>query len=760
MAITKKTAAKTTPTRPASTRVTPTDHSAWTTVAKLSLAVAAFLIPLAAGTWTPDRWEIHKTVVLMAAVTIAWLGYFLAQFRRPESPWVWHPLDWLVLTLGLAAIVGTVTSVDWWNSLVGLQGSYSETLPVILGGISIYFLCVRLFRTAADRMIVWAALLVGVGLALLLQLFQLSDISLFPGSLADDKLFSTLANSSLQVSLLAATVATVGLLLWTKAREVWAKVSLVFLVALGWIILLFMSQPVGWAAFALGMIIVVTGQVGRGGTSPRLVIAAVMLAALGMLGQFVQVTKYADIPSTTEVALGQTPSAGTAFNVVSERPVLGTGPGTWFNAFVQYRPLSFNDDPRWGSRYLRSGAEWSQLLATTGVVGLATWIGIIIIAGWEFWRRLQKGYSFTALAGLFIVAMLAVSAALTTWSFTVLILGWFALGLGRAKLSEADRPAPGKKSAMPATGFALTIILAVVVWYPGVNIYASQMASAKAQRQMVALATNADIIQSLERAVRLDSHNLDAGVLLANAYATRIQTDLQADNVTAAQQALSSATAAARAAVTNNPNNPVAYESENNILNGLASYLPNPEVLANDNFAVLRKLEPANPIHDVGYGQTLQVIRARAAADTTTVTSQEKLDSYLQQALAAYNEALRKKPDYLQARYARADVNMTAGNFPAALDDLDNLTTASPSVSVFWTAKGLVLSKMDKLDLAIPAFEQAITINPSDTNAYLAYSQALNDAKKTAEAKAVLERGLIALPADTDLEAALTKLTP
>lgn len=758
MAITKKTVAKKTPTRTVTTRVAPVEHSTWTTVAKLSLAVAAFLIPLAAGTWTPDRWEIHKTVVLLSAVTIAWLGYWLAQFQHPLSPWVWHPLDWLVLTLGSAAVIGTVTSVDWWNSLVGLQGSYSETLPVILGGISIYFLCVRLFRTAADRMIVWAALLAGIGIALLLQLFQLSGISLFSGQLANDKLFSVLANSSLQVSLLAATVATVGLLLWTKAREVWSKFSLVFLVALGWIILLFMSQPVGWAAFALGMIIVVTGQVGRGGTSPRLVIVAVMLAALGMLGQFMEVTKYADVPSTAEIALGQTPAAGTAFNAITERPVLGTGPGTWFNAFVQYRPLSFNSDPRWGSRYLRSGAEWSQLLATTGVVGVAAWIGMLVIAGWEFWRRLRKGYSFTALASLYVVALLAVSAALTTWSFTVLILGWFALGLGRAKLSEADRLVSGKKSAMPATGFALTIILAIVVWYPGASIYDSQMASATAQRQMVALAKDTDIIQTLERAVRLDSHNLDAGILLANAYATKISTDLQADDVNAAKQDLSLATTIARTAVKNNPNNPVAYESENNILNGLASYLPNPEALANANFDTLRKLEPTNPIHDVGYGQTLQVMRARAAADTTTVTSQEKLDGYLQQALVAYNEALRKKPDYLQARYARADVNMTAGNFQAALDDLDTLTAASPTVSVFWSAKGLVLSKMGKLDLAIPAFEQAISTNPSDANAYLSYSQVLTDAKKTAEAKAVLERGLIALPSDADLEAALNKL--
>lgn len=735
--------------------------SAWTTVAKLALAFGAFLIPLAAGTWTPDLWEIHKTVVLLAVITIAWFCYFLGQFRQPAAMWKWHPLDWLVIILGLAAIVGTITSVDWWTSLTGLQGSYSETLPVILGCVSIYVLSARLLRTSGDRMMVWSALLSGIGLALLLQLFQLSGVSFFSGIVAGDQLFSPLANSPLQVALLAAIVATVGLLLWTKAKELWAKMCLAALVTLGWVIVLFMGQTIGWAAFAVGMIVVVISQASSStlNSSPRIVFVAVVLAAAGMLGQFVHITKYADVPPTTEVTLNQSTAAATAFLTLAQRPVLGTGPSTWYNAFVQYRPLSFNSDPRWGSRYLRSGAQWSEILGTTGVLGLTAWIGTILIAGWEFWRRLKKGYSFTALAGLYIVALLAVSAIFTTWSFSLLMVGWFALGLGRAKLAESDREIPGQKSFMPAVGFAVVVILAIAVWYPAVTVYASQVVSAKAQRQMADKAKSADIIHSLDRAVKLDRHNLDASILLANAYALKIQEDLQANDVPTAQADLASSTTTIAAAVKNNPNNPVAYEAENNILNGLAQYLPNPEEQANANFVTLRRLEPANPIHDVGYGQTLQIIRARAAADTSSVASPEKLASYIQQAIAAYNEALRKKPDYLQARYARADANMSGGNYQVALDDLDTLTTTSPSVAVFWMAKGVVLAKLEKLDLATAAFEQSISLDPNNSNVYLAYSEALTAAKKSPEAKAVLDRGLKAIPADPDLTAALEKVT-
>lgn len=744
---------------PKRTAAQPSGFSLWTLTAKIALAVAAFLVPLVVGTWTPDHWEIHKAVVVVAAVTIAWLCYFIGQFKKPDGPWHWHPLDWLVLGLGLTSVMGTVTSVNWWSSLAGIQGVFAETLPVTIAGISIYILSVRLFRTSADRLVVWSALLAGVGFSMLLQLFQLSGTSLLPGSLATEALFSTIANSSLQVALCAAAVSTIGFFLWPKAKEGWAKVCLAALIALGWLVLFFMSQAVGWAVFALGMIIVVLTQSSQQQqTSSRLVLVVVALAAAGMLSQFFKLTSYTSLPSTREFGLQQSVSAETAMNTISKLPVLGTGPSTWYDAFVQYRPESYNNDARWGNRYIRSGAEWSQLLATQGIAGLLLWIGVFSIAGWEFWRQGQRKSSFTLKASLFVIGLFMLTAVFSTWSLVLVVLFWFALGLGRSKLAATEPSVSGRVSPIPALGFALTVILGIAFWYPAIRTYASQVVYAKAQLQVDEQASMKTLISTLQSATKLDSHNVDAGVLLANAYARKIQDDLAANDITSAQQSLQLATATARIVVQRNPKNPAAYEAENNLLNNLVNYLPNPEVQANENFKALRRLEPANPIHDVGYGQTLLVIRARAASDTTTA-SDAKLREYLNSALNAFQEALRKKPDYLQAKYARAEALTTDGQYQAALMDLNELVQASPSVSVFWAAQGTVLAQVGKLDESKASFEQALTIDGTDVNTYLAYSQVLQDAKKTDDAKAVLERGLKAIPGDTDLTAALKKLT-
>lgn len=732
--------------------------SRWELAAKVALAAGALVVPLFIGTWTPDQWEIHKTLVLMAVVTVAWFCFSLAQFRRPMAAWHWHPLDWLVLGLGFATLIGTVTSVSWRISVFGIQGTYAETLPVTIAMISYYFLSTRLFRTSTDRLVVWSALLTGIGTALLAQLFQFSDVSLLPSSLAKIPLFSPLANANLQAALLAAVLSTIGLLLWSRANERWSRLCVMGMVAVGWLVLFFLGQAIAWALFTVGMILVVISQTARSPQSSRLVVVAVILAAVGMLSQFLKVNSYTSLPPTNELTLSQTTSAATAFSVLAKRPVLGTGPNTWYDAFVQYRPLSFNSDAHWSNRYLRAGAEWSQLLATQGVVGLALWVGIFVLAGWEFWRRMKAGYSFSVLVGLFAILALAISGALTSWSLTLLFFGWVALGLGRAKIAVSEPAKSSKPGVMPALGFALTVIAAVVLWYPAMRVYASQIMLTKAQHHIDAQKPLAGIMTILQSAVRYDSHNLDAAALLANANAVAIQNDLKANDINKARAHLQAATATIRSAVVRDPTNPAAYEAENNLLNSLSSYLPDPEQQANHNFAKLRQLEPTNPIHDVGYGQTLMVIRARASSGQSNATSASQAASQLQAAIAAFDDALSKKSDYLQARYARSTAELIGGQFQTALDDANQLTSAEPSVASFWAAKGAAQAGLNQLDQAKDSFEQALTLDPNDPNIYLSYSQAYQDAKKTTEAKDVLNRGLKVIPGDSQLTQALAAL--
>lgn len=730
----------------------PSGPSSWLLTSKAVIAVGTFLIPLAVGTWTPDRWEIHKAIILLATVTIAWLCYFIAQFKQPGVGWRWHPLDWLVILLGFSATVGTLTSANWWTSVSGLQGAYAETLPVTLAFIGFYLLSARLFRAPSERLIIWSAFIGGVGLSLLLQLFQFSEVSLLPGSLGDNPLFSTLANSTSQAGILAAIVATAAMMLWARARERWAQIALVGVVAIAWLVLLFLGSAVAWAIFAAGMILVVLTQGGSTSVpTTKLVLAAVMLAAVGMISQFAKVNTYANLPSTRELSLSQNVSAGTAFSAVASRPVLGTGPNTWYDAFVRYRPLSFNQESTWSSRYLRSGSQWTQILATQGVVGLGLWVGVLAMAAWEFWRELKRGPSFTLLMGFFAALSLALLALLTTWSFTLMMFVWVALGLGRAKLAAREPAVAGTTSAMPAVGFAVAIILLLLIGYPTWRVFASEMQLESAQKNINPVAP-LQLVPELDSALRRNGRNSDAAVLLANAHAVGVQYQVQQNNLAEAQKELALATATMRTAVLRDPNNPAMYEAENNLLNSLAPFLPEPEAQANSNAAKLRLLEPSSPIHDVVYGQTLMIKRARLMNGENATVDAARTDDLVRQALAAYAEALRKKPDYPQAQFARAEANTELGQFPAALDDIQALTAAYPTVAPYWTLQGKILGKMKNVEQSKIAFEQSLVIEPQDATTYLEYAEAMIQGESKTEAKTIIERALKVLPNDSRLQ--------
>lgn len=733
--------------------------SVWILIAKSLVTLGVFLVPLAIGTWTPDHWEIHKSLILLATVVLGWLCMSIGHLRQPALAWRWHPLDWIVLVLGLSVTVSTATSLNSWTSLAGLQGSYAETLPVTLAFVGLYFISVRLFRTSADRLLVWSSLIGGIGFALLAQLFQFSRVSLLPGSLHDNQLISTLANSTTQIGILAAAVATTALLLWSRAKESWAKLALAGVVTIGWLVMFILGQATAWAVFAWGMMLVVVIQSSLApSTGMKMVFMAVILAAAGMFGQFLNISSHADIPPTKDISLSQSTSIGTAFTALSKRPVLGTGPNTWYDAFVRYRPLSYNNELTWSSRYIRSGSEWTQLLATQGVVGLGLWFGLLAIAGWEFWRSLKHGYSFTLLASLFAVGALGLAMFLITWSLTLLVFGWTAIGLGRAKIASRDpETAPGRGS-VPALSFAAAAILLLVIGYPIFRLYGSEMLLAKAQLTISPENPRA-VITTIDRALSWNSRNGEAAVLLANAEGVAVTIDVMQNNIPAAQQDLTQATTTMRAAVKRDPNNPAIYEAENNLLNSLSQYLQAPEQQANLNAAFLRTLEPASPIHDVVYGQTLMIIRARLSGSQTGSTPANTNDVYLAKALAAYDQALLEKPDYLQARFSRAEANFEGAQYTAALADLETLTATYPNLASYWILKGQTLAKLEKLDTAKDAFEQALVLEPRTSMNYIFYSRVYKDAKNPTKQREVLDRGLKALPNDAQLEAELKTLS-
>lgn len=745
---------KQTPPRRVSRSVTVVS-SHWEIMSKTLVVLALFVTPLAVNTSLSDAWEQPKTLILAGLISLAWVSYILSCFQRRTVDWSWHPLDWLVVLIGLGAGISTLTSIHQASSLWGLGSWLSASLPATFSFVSLYFLLSRLFGTRHDRLIAWASLLTGTGLALLLMVFQFSQIPLLPGFFQSSQLLGPISSSASQVGVVAAMFASVLLLLWDQANERWAHWGIAAGVVLSWIVLLILRQPLGWVIFALGMIAVVINQSRGRAMNTRLVTVVVVIAAMGMVIQLTGAMNAARLPSTNDVLLDQTTSVRTAWTAWLHQPVLGSGPATWFHDFVQYRPTSFNTSPNWSLRFIKAAGEWEQQLATGGIVMLGLWAGLLGLVAWWLWRQGQvKSLTITATALIVVVTFLL--GFFTTWSLVLLLWLWTGLGLSRAKLSGPTSPTP--MGAMVPVGLMVVLLAGGWYWWSAIRVTASDVLYQRGRTLFDQTAPIDQVISTLTRAVRLNTQNGGALVLLSQAETTKVVLDLQQSSNTDLTTLIQPALVHLRQAVATDPHNPALLEDMNNLLNRLSGLVSDVALEANRNFLTLQKLEPANPIHDVGEGQTAMVIRDNlsAAQSSTTVTTQRQM--LLEQAVAAYRRALTKKPDYAQGKFALAQALGTKGENDQALALLAELQSTFGQVGQYWVERAIVLNNLKQPEQADQAFTQATTLAPQDSSIYLSWAGALADNNEKDKAKTVLAQGIKAVTDPAQLQAQLDVL--
>lgn len=715
----------------------------WETLSRVFVTLGIFLLPILVLSWTPDVWETPKAMVLFVTVGLGWICYFIAILLRREHRWKASRLDWVVIALWGSYGISTIGSTSWWVSLTGISGSFVEAYPVVTAMIGLYFLTGQIFHTDAERRLGWSVAIAGLGLALVFQMFQFSDFSLLPPSLPrENTVFSTLSNSLTDVSILAAIFGAAMLLLWNTQAERWQRWSIVAGVLLSWIVVLLAGRPVGWAMWAIGMIAVVLQQAAKGKKAEmRLIFIAVILAAAGMAAQLFGVPRQAGLANGPDLGLDQATTRTIVRETLSDRPFFGTGGSTWYQNFVTRRPVEFNATDAWATRFIKANTGWWQSVAAYGLVGVIAWAGVIALGAWMAWKRwAQKPDHLSLLVGIFVVAT-GISGFFTTWSLLLLSFTWFFLGLQRsAWLHETVKKPQGIRLGFPVAFLFSALGIIGVLFFAG-RIYTAHIIVRQAQAAIVREKPVATIVEQLERALSLNAHESDAAVLLAGAYVTQAEVALQKNDTATAGTLVQKSVTTMRTAIARDPKNPAMIEAMNNLLNRVNPYVADAVDEASRNFLSLQKLEPTNPIHDVGYGQTLMLLRSRLLTDTATDEQKKQAAKYFADAMSAYTTALKKKADYPQALFAQAQGYEANNESTKAVPILETLVTNYPQVPVFWIELGSAYSQAKQNDQAVTAYERAITMVPTDAAPYLALADHYTTTEQLDLVKQTLDRG-------------------
>ena len=84
-----------------------------------------------------------------------------------------------------------------------------------------------------------------------------------------------------------------------------------------------------------------------------------------------------------------------------------------------------------------------------------------------------------------------------------------------------------------------------------------------------------------------------------------------------------------------------------------------------------------------------------------------------QAAIASFNEALKRDPQYLPALYDRANAELKLRNYDAAIRDIDAFLQAKPENAKAHNLRGSALTNLARYDAAVEEFNEAQRLDPA-----------------------------------------------
>ncbi len=403
--------------------------------------------------------------------------------------------------------------------------------------------------------------------------------------------------------------------------------------------------------FAITIVNLVTLSVLFGYVRWYVVIVAIALLLVFVISRFIEVSQKTSVLAIitffmligllifgqpmfvrTAIQPEATLNYGLSFNIAKEavknKPMLGSGPGTYGYNFSLYRPKELNQGGRYDIRFFSDRGILLESLSTIGIIGAIalivmslTYISTVIHA---FMRSDEEMTKIVAL-GLFISSFMALLYALL-WAVDGIIILYgiliaaVTIGLLREGAGDgSDNKLTLSMSSTPqnALSFAfLSILVAVGVIFGFVTLGKIFVADVHAGNALRARATN-DFEKSsmrFEKAVRLNSQEgryftiiSQYGLDLANIELSKGENA----NKDAVAKFINSATGAALAGRNLMPNDVLANETAGFIYENSGGYVNGALSAAIGSYERASELEPQNPYLDIALGK-LKLMEAQA----------------------------------------------------------------------------------------------------------------------------------------------------
>ncbi len=362
-------------------------------VIQVGLVLIAFLVPFFFLPTTSEFYNFNKTTLLVLGSFFLFFVWGLKMVAEQRVQMTRTSLDVPLLVFLGIYIIATIFSIDPIVSMIGWHPVFFYSLPTVAALVVLYFLATS-HLNSTYRQAAYIAFALSASILAFLNISYYFGHPLLSSSWAQVRFWTPAGDLDKLGSFLAISIpltTALGLSMRQAAYKytayVLAALQLIS-VALVNILFVYITLIIAFVTVILFLpkIKLQAEEKWILGALTLLTVFIVLLVNVKGLGNPVIkpliAGKDKSISLIKPAKLPQSAAWQTSASAITVRPIFGSGPGTFGMIFTQFKPISLNninENNLWNVRFDLPGNGLLNLLATTGAVGILSFLLIMVV---------------------------------------------------------------------------------------------------------------------------------------------------------------------------------------------------------------------------------------------------------------------------------------------------------------------------------------------------------------------------------------------
>ena len=701
-------------------------------VIKYSIYAAIFLMPIFFLPWTTDVLDFNKQALLLLLTFISLFAFLLkilisSKFEIKKS--AMHIVAGVLL---LVYLLATIFSSYRYGSFWGMPQQISESMLTVICLLLFYFLVSNIF---SKKEILTSAIILSFSaiIAELIGVFQLLGLFIVPFDFAKSTVFNTLGSVG-SLGIFTAILLPLAIVLLITGKK-WWRFLFAFQIILSAVILILINYPIIWWVVIIGSaIMLILGTMKSDLFDGKWMALPMFFLAIALFFMLLNLQINWLPQRTNEIFLSQKAGLDIGMQALKERPIFGSGPGTFAYDFSKFKSPDFSKSSLWNITFNKSSSRVLNSLATIGVLGflaILAFMAFPIFYGIKFLivkskasdaviteRPTNQIYSILLLGIFVAIIEQTLACFLYNSNITLDIVYFFLIAALIGLIYENKKEYVLKPSSLLTLATTLIFTL-VFIFGMGLLILNGQryIAEVSYYKGLAGFQTNQktdDLIRNLESAATLNSQSDLYFRQLSQAYLLGLQNELQNTKTTASDQEKAKVQAlvansinAGKIATDINAHDSNNWSSRGYVYQSLLGISNDAPTWAITSYDSALKLDQNNPYLFFQEGN----VYVAEAANLTADQSDQK-NQLLAKAQTQLEKAVALNPNYSDVLYSLGIIYDSLGQKDKAIDAFTKLQQLNPT--------NTDISKiLDNLKAGNPALQVATPVvgnPPTGTN--------------------------------------------